>query len=103
MRRIVWSEEAHADLLKLLARIQPDNPGAARRVADAIDTAVRSLAERNIGRRGRVEGTFEKTVVGLPYVVAYAIEVGASGSERVAILRVIHTSRQWLPGTWPDP
>lgn len=52
------------------------------------------------GRPGRVNGTYEKLVPGLPYMLAYTI---ASQSERevIAILRVIHTERDWREEDWP--
>jgi toxin ParE1/3/4 len=87
--------------LDILRRIRGDNPTAARRVANEIKRAMDLLARHNIGRRGRVEGTFEKSVVGLPYIIAYAIDTEADGRERLVVLRIIHTSRHWPPGQWP--
>jgi plasmid stabilization system protein ParE len=50
-----------------------------------------------------VSGTYEKSVDGLPYVVAYALRQTGEGTEDVVILRVIHTSRNWPVGGWPRP
>ena len=55
----------------------------------------------SIGRVGRVEGTFEKPVVGLPYIIAYEITVGPEGSEVVVVLRLIHGARDWPDNEWP--
>lgn len=44
------------------------------------------------GREGRVEGTRELVVPGLPYILPYRIE-----GEDIQIASVIHTSRKW-PG-----
>jgi toxin ParE1/3/4 len=49
-----------------------------------------------------VRDTFEKSIVGLPYIVAFAVEVH-DGVERIVVLRVIHTARHWPPGQWPKP
>ena len=54
-----------------------------------------------IGRPGRVTGSYEKLVTGLPYILVYAIAQG-SGEETVAIIRVIHTAREWSAEEWPD-
>ena len=54
-----------------------------------------------IGRPGRVTGTYEKLVTGLPYILAYVI-AGAGDQEEVAIVRVIHTSRDWPAEGWPS-
>jgi toxin ParE1/3/4 len=70
-------------------------------VAAAIREAGLKLGVRSTGRKGRVDGTFEKSVVGLPYIVAYAVETQA-GDERIVILHVIHTSRDWPAGRWPE-
>jgi plasmid stabilization system protein ParE len=53
------------------------------------------------GRPGRVAGIYEKSVTRLPYILVYAI-TQAGGEEAVAIVRVIHTSRDWTAERWPD-
>lgn len=103
MRQVVWSETARAEYLKIIGYVAEQNVDGARRIAAAVDQAIERLAERNSGRLGRVEGTFEKSIVGLPYVLAYAENVTSDGVERLVILRVIHTSRNWPPGSWPAP
>ena len=95
MRRPVrWSTDALADLTDQLAYIASENPSAARRVADALDRAALALGDMPTGRAGRVTGTYEKSVTGLPYVITYALLL-QGGVEAVAIVRVIHTSRDW--------
>ena len=100
-RPVRWSTEALTDLADQVAYIAADNPSAARRVADAIDRAALALGEMPTGRPGRVTGTYEKPVKGLPYIVAYALSK-TDGQETVAIVRVIHTSRNWSAENWPD-
>jgi len=59
------------------------------------------LGDMSTGRPGRVAGIYEKSVTGLPYILAYAV-TQAGGEEVVAIVRVIHTSRDWTAERWPD-
>ena len=99
-RRLRWSREALDDLKAQVAFIAADNPDAARRVADAIRAAAEGLAEMPTGRPGRVAGTYEKSVTRLPYVIAYAL-AERGGEDVVAIVRVIHTARDWPRGSWP--
>ena len=100
-RPVRWSNDALADLAEQVAYIATDNPSAARRVADALDKTALALGDMPIGRPGRVTGTYEKSVTGLPYVVAYAI-TQTGGAEEIAIVRVIHTSSDWSAEKWPD-
>jgi len=100
-RPVRWSNDALADLAEQVAYIATDNPSAARRVADALDKTALALGDMPIGRPGRVTGTYEKSVTGLPYVVAYAI-TQTGGAEEIAIVRVIHTSRDWSAEEWLD-
>jgi toxin ParE1/3/4 len=101
MRAVEWSRDALDDVKEQVAYITADNPSAARRVADRIrDTGV-ALGARAIGRPGRVAGTYEKLVVGLPYIVAYSITI-KSGRETISILRVIHTARDWPAEEWHE-
>jgi toxin ParE1/3/4 len=101
-RPVLWPRAALDDLKVAVSYIARENPEAARKVAAAIREAGRKLGVHSTGRKGRVDGTFEKSVVGLPYIVAYAIETGA-GPERIVILHVIHTARDWPAGRWPNP
>ena len=54
------------------------------------------------GRPGRVAGTYEKVVPGLPYILAYAIQPLPDSAELIVILRTIHGARDWPKGKWPD-
>ena len=100
-RPVRWSIEALDDLADQVAYIARDNPSAARSVADAIDRTAFALGEMPTGRPGRVTGTYEKSVTRLPYILAYAI-TQERGEEVVAIVRVIHTARDWASERWPD-
>lgn len=101
-RRVVWSEAALDDLDATIDYIAERNPAAARRVLEEVHSAAAFLGRKPIGRAGRVPGTFEKTVSGRRYIIAYAIDPTPDTGERVVILRVIHTARNWPAGNWPE-
>lgn len=101
IRPVFWSEDALTELEAAIAYIASQNPTAARKVLEDIRAAGNTLGRRAIGRPGRVAGTFEKTVVRRPYIVAYTLDPLPAGGERVVILRVIHSARDWPLGGWP--
>ena len=64
---------------------------AASRVATKIHDAVAHLVDHPaMGRPGRIPGTRELIVPGLPYIVPYRIR-----GEVVEILSVFHAARKW--------
>jgi len=99
-RPVQWSRDALDDLKSQVAHIAADDPRAARRIAERILSTAAALGEHAIGRPGRVVGTYEKSVSRMPYVIAYAVRSSAE-AEIIAILRVIHTARDWPAGRWP--
>ena len=99
-RPVRWSRAALDDLKEQVAFVAIDNPEAARKVAARINETALALGERAVGRPGRVSGTSEKRVVGLPYVIAYTVGDRGDG-EVIYILRVIHTARDWTNERWP--
>jgi plasmid stabilization system protein ParE len=101
VRDVVWSEAALDDTDLLFAYIAADNPVAAHKALDRVESAAEGLGRLPSGRKGRVQGTYEKSVVGLPYIIAHAIKPLPSGTEQIVILRVIHTARDWPKGQWP--
>jgi len=100
-RPVRWSRAALDDLKQQVRHIAKDDPAAARSVAARIGAAAVLLGERAVGRPGRVGGTYEKSVSGLPYVLAYCMEM-TEGRETLFILRVIHAARQWPREEWPE-
>jgi toxin ParE1/3/4 len=87
-----WRQTARADLLAIVDYISDDNPDAAQRLKDDIETKVANLPEHpKLYRAGRVRGTREM-VVRSNYVVVYAEDARA-----VTILRVLHAAQQWPP------
>ncbi|MCI5144171.1 MAG: type II toxin-antitoxin system RelE/ParE family toxin [Candidatus Electrothrix sp. AR3] len=89
--RIRWTNKALDNLDAAVEFIAADNPGAAQKVARTIQASVQLLAEQpGIGRPGRVAGTRELMVSGLPYIIPYLEQDGS-----VIILRIMHTSMKW--------
>lgn len=99
MRHVQWSDDALDDLEEQAVHIAKDNPAAARRVASRIRATGNKLSDFATGHPGRVSGTYEKSVRGLPYVIAYAL---SDDDAVLTILHVIHTSRNWPPDDWPE-
>ncbi len=89
------------ELKSVAAFIARENPHAAKKVAAGIRLAGNRLGTHSTGRKGRVGGTFEKSVPNLRYIIAYAVET-AEGRECVVILRLIHSARDWKSDSWPE-
>ena len=98
-QKVQWSQDALDDLKRQIEYIARRNPAAARHVATLIRSVGKELGSMSTGRHGRVSGTFEKSVRGLPYIIAYAISPEHGGE--ITILRVIHGARDWREGNWP--
>ena len=92
--RLRWTRLAERDLDDIAVYIGQDSPAAAARVVlEIIERTETSLARHiAMGRSGRVLGTRELVIAGLPYIVPYRVRDGV-----IEILRVLHTSRRW-PG-----
>lgn len=86
-----WLRLALRDMREIAAYIAQDSPEAAKAIVERIwqeSQGLSSLADR--GRPGRVPGTRELVLEGLPYFLAYRVK-----GKTVQILRIIHTSRKW--------
>ena len=89
--RIIWLDEAERDLDRIAEYILKNDPAAALRLIYMIREATRVLSEHpNVGCTGRVEGTRELVISGLPYILPYQI-----AGQEIRILAVMHTSRKW--------
>lgn len=99
-RPVVWAAEAMRDTLDILRHIAEDDPDVAEQIVDLIEAAGYRLGEIPTGRPGRVPGTFEKSLAPLPWILCYVVEDGFD-EQRILILRVIHTARNWPKGDWP--
>ena len=88
--RVRWTSVAADDLTSICDFIRKDSSQAALRVGQLVYKGVEALQKfPSRGRPGRVEGTRELVVTGLPYVVD---EVH---TEAVVILRVLHGAMRW--------
>lgn len=97
-RKVEWATSALDELLAQIEYIAADDPSAAERVAGSIRKTGNDLADFATGHAGRVAGTYEKSVRGLPYIIAYALTANDS---TVSILRIIHAARDWRDDEWP--
>ena len=90
--RVRWAKPATCDLDVIEAYIAKDNPVIAidvvLRVIDKVDVLLSD--HPRLGRLGRVDGTRELVIDGLPYVVIYREAI-----EEVQILRILRDSQQW--------
>lgn len=89
--RVDWLRLALRDMREIAVYIAQDSTETAKDVMKRIwqeGQGLCLLADR--GRPGRVPGTRELVLDGLPYFLAYRVK-----GKVVQILRVIHTSRQW--------
>ena len=88
---IRWTDKALDNLDAAVKYIAADNPTAARKVAQKIWDSVQILKKQpGLGRPGRVVGTRELIISGLPYIVPYMEKDGT-----IIILRIIHSSIKW--------
>lgn len=90
--RLLWTRLAERDLDDIAAFIGQDSPAAAARVVLELIDRTEELLTRHValGRPGRVLGTRELVIGGLPYVVPYRVR-----DKDIEILRVLHTARRW--------
>ncbi len=89
--RIRWLRLALNDIEEIARFIARDNKTAAGKVVDLIYRNVKNLEDHpGMGRAGRVEGTRELFIPGIPFIVPYRV-VG----HEIQVLRILHTSRNW--------
>ena len=99
-RRVVWAKAAQDDMRALVAYAAETSPDTAQRIADAIRHGGNALGRHDTGRPGRVPGTREKSLPAIHQIICYRIEP-ERGGERITILRVVHTARDWRKGHLP--
>lgn len=99
MRTILWADRALADFNRQIEHIAATSPKAARLVAERLHNAIDNLARTASGRFGRLAGTYEKSAPKTSCIVVYTKDDAA---KTITIVRIIHTSRQWLDGRLPD-
>ncbi len=88
---VKWLTEAKQDLVEIRTYIASEHPDTARSVAQRILDTIAYLRDHpEIGRIGRITGTRELVIPGLPYIVPYRVK----GSV-IEILGVLHGAREW--------
>jgi addiction module RelE/StbE family toxin len=89
--RIRWTNKALDNLDQAIEYIATNNPATAQKVAQSIQESIELLEDQpGIGRPGRVSGTRELVLTGLPYIVPYIEK-----NDTIIILRILHTSMKW--------
>jgi addiction module RelE/StbE family toxin len=89
--QVRWTTPAARDLEEITLYIRRDSEDAALAVAKALFDPANSLELLpSRGRVGRIAGTRELVVPGLPYIVLYEIADTA-----VQILHIYHGARDW--------
>ncbi len=89
--KILWTKGASCNLDEIEEYIAKDNPGAAARTVLTIVRSVEQLIDQPaMGRVGRIDGTRELVIPGLPYIVPYRVK-----KQNIEVLRFFHTSRRW--------
>jgi toxin ParE1/3/4 len=89
--QIRWTDKALDNLDAAVEYIAADNPMAARKVAQKIWDSVQLLkSQPGLGRPGRVVGTRELIIIGLPDIIPYMEKDGT-----IVILRIMHSSIKW--------
>lgn len=93
--QVKWLRRALENLNTEAGYIARDSPESASRIVTAIISDVEHLAEYPaMGRAGRVPGTRELIVAGMPYIIPDRVR-----DKAVEILRVFHASRGWPGGS----
>jgi toxin ParE1/3/4 len=100
-RPVVWALSAQADIAETIRFLAEEEPNYVDRVLARIDVAGARLGVAQTGRPGRVGGLYEKSLPDIKFIIAYTFD-RSDPNGPVNIVRVIHTSRNWLPGTMPD-
>ena len=86
--QVVLAEPAERDLAGIIDYIALDNPKAAETVFDEIASSLRRLGDfPEMGRTGRVPGTRELRVAGLPFLIVYTV-----APDRLTVVAVFHTA-----------
>lgn len=89
--KFAWTRLALSGLGSAYDYIAEEDPSAAVRMIEKIETALKAVARHpQIGRPGRVEGTRELVIPGTPFIVPYRVK-----AKRIEILALIHGARRW--------
>ncbi len=88
--QIIWRARAKSNLAKIIRYIANEDPAAARRIKDRLESAILPVAEHPyLYRPGRVPGTRE--LVAHPnYILVYLVAF-----ERIEIVNVLHARQEY--------
>jgi toxin ParE1/3/4 len=87
--KLVFHAAALSDLQSIYDYIARENPGIASAVLARIKASLDRLIEfPKSGRAGKVRGTYEAVIPGLPYIAVYELTV-----EQIEILAVFHAAQ----------
>jgi len=89
--QVRWTTPAAQDLEEVTLYIQRDKESVALAVAKTLFDAANSLDLLPLsGRKGRIPGTRELVVPGLPYIIVYLVtEIS------IEILQICHGAQNW--------
>ena len=94
--RLRFTAEAREHIASIYSYINERSSTAAAQVVARIRLAAGRLTEfPRMGRVGRVEGTHEWVVSGLPYIIVY--EIGTTAPDEIVILGVFHGAQDREP------
>ena len=93
--KLIFDDQAAADLEGIFNWILQDSPAAARKVTSRLLNSIGRLTSFPfMGHVGNDPGTFEWVVPRLPYVVVYEVDVL---NERVVVTAVFHGAQARKP------
>jgi len=88
---VVIREAAYGDLDRIYSWIARDRPRAAQRVIDRVLNSIELLGLfPDLGHAGRLAGTCEWVVGGLPYIIVYTVDRDA---EEITVVAVFHAAQ----------
>src|SRR5579859_4091749 len=89
--KVIWSATAVRHLREAIEFIQSESTrGSATVRRRVVKTALRLGQMPYSGRTGRIDGTREAVVPGVPFIVVYEVSANA-----VEIVGIWHTARLW--------
>jgi plasmid stabilization system protein ParE len=89
--KVRYGRRARLDIENIFDYIKDRNQRAATEVVVRIRHAIERLGMwPHIGHRGRAEATYEFLVLGLPYIIVYAIN---SHDDVVSVIAIFHVAQ----------
>ncbi len=91
--KLIWSPESKRNLAAIFQYLLLENPVAAVKVLELIESKVDGLQDHPaLGRPGRIAGTRELVIVGTPYIAAYRL---LDNPPKIEVVAIQHGARQW--------